>query len=174
MMEPMSQRSGMNVEVGQPEGVAIFPPISELRQLLIEASRDGVQKLLAGAVIRGGEGILLVERVPEDFLGGLFELPSGHVDSGETLLDGLVREVREETGLRIREITKDAGSFDYKSGSGKLARQFNFAVSVEPGEVTLNPQEHASFVWCHSLTQLESLKMSAESRRIVARVMNWS
>jgi 8-oxo-dGTP diphosphatase len=173
-MAPLGNKAGFILEVGQPQGVVIIPAMTELRQLLIDANRDGVQKVLAGAVIRRGHEILLVERVPEDSLGGWYELPSGHVDPGESLLDGLVREVKEETGLKISQIEGPAGSFDYKTRSGKLARPFNFAVMVYPPEIKLNPEEHTRFVWCGSKLQLESLKISSESRQIVTRVMGWN
>ena len=40
---------------------------------------------------------------------------------------------------------KYLGHFDYKSGSGKNARQFNFLVSVKDGDIKLS--EHDGFFW---------------------------
>lgn len=78
-------------------------------ELLEAAKWAGVQQLLAGAVIHRADSVLIVERVAEDLLGGFFELPSGHIEPGETLLDGLAREVREETGLEIILVKAFAG-----------------------------------------------------------------
>jgi 8-oxo-dGTP diphosphatase len=48
--------------------------------------------------------------------------------------------------LKIREIKKYLGHFDYESKSGGKTRQFNFAVIVgEPLEIKL--QEHDSYAW---------------------------
>ncbi len=63
-----------------------------------------------GAVIFNDKGrVLLVEHLDgANHLTGTFGLPSGRPESGESSLDAIVREVREETGLDIEkgEFTK--------------------------------------------------------------------
>ncbi|MGW4848517.1 NUDIX hydrolase [Nocardia brasiliensis] len=117
-----------------------------LETLTIEAERDQVQQLVVGAVVAHDGKILLLQRPANDFMGGIWELPSGKVDPGEALDDALVREVKEETGLDVTNIRKYLGEFDYQSGSGKKSRQFNFTVDVidpEPVELT----EHDAYTW---------------------------
>jgi 8-oxo-dGTP diphosphatase len=117
-----------------------------LDQLVSLAKEDDVQQLVVGAIVRDGDNVLLLERPENDFMGGIFELPSGKVEPGETLDAALTREVVEETGLSVADIMDYIGSFDYMSGSGKKSRQFNFAVAVIATEpVTLT--EHDSYVW---------------------------
>jgi 8-oxo-dGTP diphosphatase len=53
-----------------------------------------------GALIFDGHSILLVERGHEP-LKGWWSLPGGILETGETLADGIRREVREETGLEV-------------------------------------------------------------------------
>jgi 8-oxo-dGTP diphosphatase len=90
--------------------------------------------------------LMLLRRPDDDFMGGIYELPSGKVDPGEALDQALIREVNEETGLHVRSITTYLGSFDYTSGSGKKTRQFNFAVQVAAAdEIVL--QEHDEYRW---------------------------
>jgi len=113
-----------------------------IKQLVAESQKDGVQKLVVGAVIRRDDKFLLLERLPSDFMGGLVELPSGTVDAGENLLMALTREVQEETGLTVTSVLTYLGSFDYMSSSGKKTRQFNFLVETGQGEVKLEPTEH--------------------------------
>lgn len=116
-----------------------------IQQLVADSQKDGIQKLVVGAVIHKNNKFLLLERIPSDFMGGLVELPSGTVDAGEDLLMALTREVQEETGLTITTVLAYLGPFDYTSGSGKKTRQFNFLVETDPGEVKLEPSEHQAY-----------------------------
>ena len=90
-----------------------------IQQLLTDSQKDGVQKLVVGAVIYKDSKFLLLERVLSDSMGGLVELPSGTVESGEGLLTALAREVQEETGFIVTSVLEYLGSFDYTSGSGE-------------------------------------------------------
>lgn len=102
-------------------------------------------------VVQHSGRVLLLRRPADDFMGGIYELPSGKVDPGEDLHTALVREVREETGLDITAVTAYLGSFDYLSGSGKTSRQLTFAVDVAAtAPVVLT--EHDEYRW-HPLTQ---------------------
>ena len=51
------------------------------------------------AVVRDGEGKLLLQRRSAN---GLWGLPGGSVEIGESVTQAIIREVREETGLTIR------------------------------------------------------------------------
>lgn len=56
--------------------------------------------LVAGAVIEGPGGVLLVANRRHD--GSIdWSTPGGVIDDGEAVLEGLEREVREETGLVV-------------------------------------------------------------------------
>jgi len=55
---------------------------------------------VSGVVILRGGGIVLVQRQNPP-LEGQWSLPGGVLDLGESMLEGLVREVREETGLIV-------------------------------------------------------------------------
>ncbi len=50
-------------------------------------------------LIQDGDRILLQNRVKEDWKG--YTLPGGHVEPGESFVDAVVREVKEETGLTL-------------------------------------------------------------------------
>lgn len=56
-----------------------------------------------GALIFRRNSILLVERGRQP-LKGQWSLPGGVLETGETLADGIRREVREETGLEVRPL----------------------------------------------------------------------
>ncbi len=56
-----------------------------------------------GALIFNRGRILLVERGKEP-LKGYWSLPGGVLETGETLEEGMIREVREETGLEVKPV----------------------------------------------------------------------
>jgi A/G-specific adenine glycosylase len=56
--------------------------------------------ITAGVIWRGDQ-LLISKRHTDDLLGGLWELPGGRLEDGETLEECLVREVREELGIEI-------------------------------------------------------------------------
>lgn len=55
-----------------------------------------------GAVVHDGQGRLLLVRRGREPSRGLWSLPGGRVEPGETAADAIEREVLEETGLRVR------------------------------------------------------------------------
>ncbi len=119
---------------------------AQLGHLRAVGERDGIQQFVVGGVVCDGGDVLLLRRPGSDFMGGIFELPSGKVEPGEDLDAALVREVKEETGLDVTEISGYLGCFDYRSGSGKRSRQLNFTVDVAvPGPIEL--QEHDTYRW---------------------------
>jgi A/G-specific adenine glycosylase len=59
------------------------------------------QTIVVGVVWRG-KRLLIDQRPEEGLLGGLWEFPGGKVEEGETLEDALLREIREELGIRVR------------------------------------------------------------------------
>lgn len=59
--------------------------------------------LSVGAIITNGDGmILMIDRNKTPFG---WACPAGHVDDGELPIDAVAREVEEETGLTVTEIT---------------------------------------------------------------------
>ena len=50
-------------------------------------------------MIQDGDRILLQNRVKNDWQG--YTLPGGHVEAGESFVDAVIREMKEETGLDI-------------------------------------------------------------------------
>jgi 8-oxo-dGTP diphosphatase len=117
-----------------------------LGDLTAEARTDGIQQLVVGGIVHDHDRVLLLKRPADDFMGGIYELPSGKVEPGEALDAALVREVKEETGLDVDGIDTYLGSFDYQSGSGKTSRQFNFVVTVAATEPVVL-QEHDEHIW---------------------------
>ena len=52
-------------------------------------------------LLERGEEVLLMRRAGTGFFDGLYSLPGGHVDEGESLRATAVREMREELGVEV-------------------------------------------------------------------------
>lgn len=136
------------------------------QRLRAAARRDGVTDLVVGvAVFRDGK-LLVVRRVPGDYLGGMYELPGGGVESGESLTEGAARELLEETGLVARRITDFLGWFDYATRTKAKVRKFSFLAEAESGEITLDPDEHDDYAWIDA-DALGTLPMAPDMREAV-------
>ncbi len=142
-----------------------------IKTILANIKKDSIQKVVVGAIIIDGKRVLTLRRVPNDFMGGLVEIPSGTVDAGESIYAALRREVKEETGLSIESIDSYIDSFDYVSSSGKKTRQLNFLVSVTIQQVLLS-SEHDLYQWLSS-QELQSvgLPMSDETKSIIKEAL---
>jgi A/G-specific adenine glycosylase len=69
----------------------------------VKAPKKKVPHIVVGAAVvmnRKGE-ILIAQRRVEDMLGGLWEFPGGKQESGETIQQCIVRELKEELGINI-------------------------------------------------------------------------
>lgn len=63
-------------------------------------ARTETAELTNLCLIRRGSDILLQDRVKADWRG--LALPGGHVEPGESIVDSVIREMKEETGLAIK------------------------------------------------------------------------
>lgn len=131
-----------------------------------QAKEDGITHISTGvAILRDGK-ILMTRRAADDFLGGVYELPGGGVDDGETITEGAIREVKEETGLTVSKIVSIFDGFDYSTNRKPSVRQVNFLVEVKPGDVVLDPNEHDEFIWVDK-DNIKNLNMSDDMRKCI-------
>ena len=103
---------------------------------------------VSAVIVRDGE-FLAVRRARAP-MQGLFTLPGGGVEAGESLTEALVREVREETGLSIEPVAL-AGTREVirRNNAGLVERHFvilAFAARWIAGEPRLN-EELAEARW---------------------------
>jgi 8-oxo-dGTP diphosphatase len=97
---------------------------------------------VSAAIIRAGK-VLIVRRARPPAR-GIYTLPGGGVEVGETLHEAIIREVAEETGLAIEPIGL-AGHREViaRDRDGKVERHFvilPFAARWLAGEVALNDE----------------------------------
>ena len=97
---------------------------------------------VSAAIIRDGK-VLLVRRARPP-ASGVYTLPGGGVEVGETLLEAVVREVREETALTVEPVAL-AGYREViaRDCDGRVERHFvilPFAARWIAGELMLNDE----------------------------------
>jgi 8-oxo-dGTP diphosphatase len=122
---------------------------------------------VSAAIIRDGK-VLIVRRARPPAQ-GLFTLPGGGVEIGETLHAAIIREVREETALTIEPLSL-AGYREAigRDREGKIERHFvilPFAARWLAGEVSLN-EELAEARWL-APAELDGLKTTEGLAEIV-------
>ena len=143
--------------------------MNDFDYLLEKAKEEKIEKNVVGSVIVNRQGkILIMSRKSDDFMGGIDELPSGNMEIGEDIPTALAREVKEETNCELNEILYYIDSFDYKSGSGKNARQYNFAIKVkETDNIVLT--EHESYSWQTVEEIINTPKITHEVKNTIKR-----
>jgi 8-oxo-dGTP diphosphatase len=97
---------------------------------------------VSAAIVRDGK-LLIVRRARKPAL-NLYTFPGGGVETGETLTEAVIREVREETALTIEPVAL-AGHREaiVRDGEGRVERHFVilcFAARWLAGEPVLNEE----------------------------------
>jgi 8-oxo-dGTP diphosphatase len=126
---------------------------------------------VSAAVIRDGR-VLIVRRARPP-AAGLYTLPGGGVELGETLVDAVVREVREETALVVEPVAL-AGYREAigRDGEGRIERHFvilPFAARWIAGEPALS-EELSDAAWLDPAA-IAGLHTTAGLAEIVANAM---
>lgn len=82
-------------------------------------------------LIYKGDSFLLQDRIKKDWKG--VTLPGGHIEKGESIIDAVIREMKEETGLTIYE-PKLCGIKQFPTESGRYI-VFLFRTDQFRGEI---------------------------------------
>ena len=128
---------------------------------------------VSAAIVRDGK-VLVVRRARQPAL-GIYTLPGGAVETGETLMQAATREVREETSLEIEPVAL-AGHREaiVRDAQGRVERHFVilcFAARWRSGEPMLNEElddarwlEPAALAGLHTTEGLAEIVAAAIER----------
>lgn len=104
----------------------------------IYASFDGIYKVF-----------LPKRAASKKFLPDIYELPGGHIDFGEDIVDGLKREILEEFSMHIH-VGDPFAAFTYTNevkGSHSIEVIY-FAEFTDPlDQIQHNPEDHSEYGW---------------------------
>lgn len=99
----------------------------------------------AAFIVNDNDEMLVVRRAKEPAKGTL-DLPGGFCDMGETVEEGMVREIKEETGLDIKDIQylfSSPNVYQY-SGMGVHTLDMDFLVRVHGGRTAITAADDAA------------------------------
>lgn len=98
----------------------------------------------------GTEKVFMARRAStKEFLPGEFELPGGHIDYGEDIVEGLRREVLEELGMNIK-VEDPFAAFTYTDDTRDqhVVEVIYFAEFADPIEnIEINSKDHSEYNW---------------------------
>ena len=103
------------------------------------------------ALILNGRNELLVCRRAKEPAKGTLDLPGGFIDMAETGEEGVAREVKEETGLDVRE-AEGGYLFTYKrenpgEGDNYFVDVYRFVMDVQDKDLELQTEETDGYMF---------------------------
>ena len=136
------------------------------------------ERWIVGAVIHDGRGRIFIQRRSADrsLFPGAWDLVGGHVERGETILECLAREVREETGWRVVRVMADLGTLTWTGDDGLRRQEVDYLVEVSGNldRPQIEADRHLDPRWVNRQEALALLDGSHPSDELVRPVVERS
>ncbi len=109
-------------------------------------------RIVLTGILRDNDLFLIVKRNENDELyPGAWEFPGGHLEPGETIKEGLKRELYEEIGLDINFnpiITHYSDEMKVKNGKIIYDLEIDFIINVNRNDINIKlSNEHSDYSW---------------------------
>lgn len=99
------------------------------------------------AIIKYGDKLLIIKRNANEIAHpGKWAIPGGKAERGETVMDALKREVKEEVGLDIEDVKEFINDYTFVRPDGHNVIGFTFLVTATSDSVKLG-EDLDDFKW---------------------------
>lgn len=135
--------------------VKVYGETQDGKKVWVEVEKPILRVGVYGILLKGKALLLIKTYMP------LWEFPGGAVESGETLIQALKREFKEETkiDIKVKKFILERESF-YLSPTGKIFHSFQNFFLVEPVYKKSNPRAKVHWIPLNKLSE-KNMKKSA-------------
>lgn len=110
------------------------------------------QVCVCGAIKCDNEYLMVKRSLDDEDCAGFWEMPSGKLEFGESVADGLRREIIEEIGIDVdpfeKRIVGISEYFSKKNDEIKYSVQLNYVIDVPTKNLPIKlSEEHTDYVW---------------------------
>ena len=108
--------------------------------------------IVVGVCIKNDNNEILMVQEPKDEIKGLFNIPAGKLDSSESIIDGAIRETKEETGFDVK--LDSVLCIQYLENKSILKIVFN--ATIISGNINFDKNEIMGIKWI-PIEELEAM-----------------
>lgn len=118
-------------------------------------NKTSLRHVVVDGIVISDNKVLLVKRALHLSNPNKYGLPGGYLDLNETIVEGIKREIKEETGYECKSV-KLIRIIDKPDRKGEDRQNVEFSFIVKPGEKTSAPDNESSAVKWFDLDNLPS------------------
>ena len=121
--------------------------------------------IVAGIIIRNKKALIIKRSSDEEIYPNYWELPSGKVRYGEDPNMAVMREVEEETSIKVRPIKPlNINHFSFEEPENRHNIQINYLVEDEDSESKVKLSEaHEEFAWI-SIEEMDDYNLFEDNK----------
>lgn len=120
---------------------------------------------VSGVLVRNGKFLAGKRRSSDSADPGYIEIPGGHVETGESLHDALLREMKEELGIQVLKMERLRIGY-HKTTDGERQRIYYFHVEKWKGKI--RPTEAEMLYWEKNIGNLSAMA----DRRAIKEILH--